>query len=59
MPAVTFKQSDLTRAVKAARAADLPVAGVEITRDGTIRVLTIVDGNKNPPQSGPEPWGDD
>lgn len=37
---VTFRQADVQRAVKGVRAEGLPVSGVEITRDGTIRVLT-------------------
>lgn len=36
----TFKQTDVTRAVKAVQAAGLEVSGVETAPDGTIRVLT-------------------
>ena len=36
----TFKQKDVERAIKAVRDAGLPVGSVEITKDGTIRVLT-------------------
>ena len=36
----TFKQADLKRAVKAVSDAGLPIGGVEITREGTIRVIT-------------------
>ena len=35
----TFKQADLVRAVKAARAAGLPVTATQITRDGTIQLI--------------------
>lgn len=35
----TFKQADLVRAVKAARAAGLAVTATHITRDGTIRLI--------------------
>jgi hypothetical protein len=35
----TFKQADLVRAVKAARAAGLPVTATQITPDGTIRLI--------------------
>lgn len=34
-----FRQSDVERAVKAACNAGLEVGGVEITKDGTIRVM--------------------
>lgn len=36
----TFKQVDVERAIKAAQKAGLKVEVVEITRDGTIRILT-------------------
>lgn len=35
----TFKQADLVRAVKAARAAGLAVTATQITPDGTIRLF--------------------
>lgn len=35
----TFKQADLVRAVKAARAAGLPVTATQITPDGTIKLI--------------------
>lgn len=38
--ATAFKQSDVTRAVRAALAAGLCVSAVEVTPNGTIRVLT-------------------
>jgi hypothetical protein len=37
---VSFREVDLRRAVKAVQAAGLPVTAIEITPDGTIRVLT-------------------
>ncbi|WP_228866168.1 hypothetical protein [Roseibium aggregatum] len=36
----TFKQTDVKRAIKAVQEAGLEVQTVEITRDGTIRILT-------------------
>jgi hypothetical protein len=47
---VTFRQRDVTAAVKAIEAAGKTVFGVEITREGTIRVIT-----HEPPRPGPEP----
>lgn len=38
--AASFKQSDVERLVRAAKAADLIVEAVEIAVDGAIRVLT-------------------
>lgn len=35
----TFRQADLVRAVKAARAAGLPVTATQITPDGTIKLI--------------------
>jgi hypothetical protein len=35
----TFRQTDLTRAMKSARAAELPVERYEIERDGKIIVV--------------------
>lgn len=37
---LTFRQSDLERAIRVAKAADLTVTGFEITPEGVIRVLT-------------------
>jgi hypothetical protein len=36
----TFRQSDVTRAVKAVRGAGVEIARVEITRDGRIILIT-------------------
>ncbi|WP_022705290.1 hypothetical protein [Pseudorhodobacter ferrugineus] len=40
----TFRQSDVARAVKAAQAAGLAIGTVEITPDGTIRVVVADTG---------------
>lgn len=40
MTQLTFKRSDLERAIKSAQGLGLPVSGFEIAPDGTIRVLT-------------------
>ena len=37
---MTFKQADLTRALRAARGAGVEIGTIEVTRDGTIRILT-------------------
>ena len=38
---VAFTQADLARALKAAKAAEIPVAAYEISADGTIRVFAV------------------
>lgn len=38
--AAAFRLSDVQRAIKAAAGSGLTVSGVEITKNGTIRVLT-------------------
>jgi hypothetical protein len=45
MPATpkTFKQADLERAIRAARACDLPILRSEVTKDGRI-ILVHFDG---------------
>ena len=35
----TFKQCDVTRAIKAARAAGVEIAGIEVDVHGTIRII--------------------
>lgn len=46
----TFKQVDVERAIKAATKAGLPVDSVEITKEGTIRLLTKRDEKVEPDQ---------
>jgi hypothetical protein len=42
---LTFKQTDLLRAIKAFQKAELPIARAEIDRDGKI-VVVVGDGKK-------------
>lgn len=51
----TFTQGDLTRAVKGAAAAGLPIARVEIAPDGKI-VLVAADGSSAAPETPLEAW---
>lgn len=41
---LTFRQRDVTAAIKAAEAAGKEVFGVRISRDGTIMLITARDG---------------
>lgn len=50
-------QANISRAIKAMKAADVPVGAVEIAPDGTVRVLSAMDVPKKPRQS-PRPWGE-
>jgi len=50
-----FRQSDLTRAVKAVIAAGLHVAGVKVSAHGDIEVLTD-DAMQDPPTQGENEW---
>jgi len=54
-----FKESDLTRAVKAARKAGLEVERVEVDRDGKIVIITGkpgASGELNGNGSAENPW---
>lgn len=50
--AAPVKQSDLTRYLKAATAAGVPVAKIEVARDGTVRIFSLAatsgDDDPNP-----------
>ena len=48
--AVAFTQADLSRVLKAARAAEMRVGAFEIAIDGTIRVFA--EGAVEPPKPG-------
>jgi hypothetical protein len=51
-PRATFRQSDITRAIKAARAAGMAVAKCEISRDGAI----IISDTAEKPLDPLEAW---
>lgn len=59
-----FKQSDVTRAIKAAGAAGIEIAYVEITPDGVIKIVpksanasaTTQDTNEWDEKYGVNPW---
>lgn len=51
----TFRQADLTRALKAAKEADCLLAGVEIRPDGSI-LLKFIEDRDEPKGIGPAEW---
>jgi hypothetical protein len=52
----TFRQRDLTRAVKAVIAAGLPVAGVKVSAQGDIEVVTGDERMQDSPTQGGNEW---
>ena len=49
-----FTEADVSRAIKAAQKAKLPIACIRITPDGEI---LVIPGNPQPvPISAPNPW---
>jgi hypothetical protein len=52
----TFRQQDVTRAVKAVIAAGLNVAGVKVSAQGDIEVLTNDAKVQDPPTQGENEW---
>ena len=52
----TFRQADVERAVKAARKAGVPVGVVEVTKDGTIRVIMAQESATRPTDSPFDEW---
>jgi hypothetical protein len=51
-----FRQSDLTRAVKAVIAAGLHVAGVKVSVQGDIEVVTGEEKTQDSPTQGENEW---
>jgi hypothetical protein len=52
----TFRQQDVTKAVKAIIAAGLRVAGVKISAQGDIEVVTGTDSAQDSPAQGGNEW---
>jgi len=55
-PPSAFRQRDVTRAVKAVIAAGLHVAGVKVSAQGDIEVLTNDAEVQHPPTQGENEW---
>ena len=51
-----FRQSDLTKAIKAVVATGLHVAGVKVSAQGDIEVLTNHAEVQDPPTQGENEW---
>ncbi|SMO95143.1 hypothetical protein SAMN06265173_12941 [Thalassovita litoralis] len=58
MPKSRVTKAEITRAIEATKSCGLPVSGVEIEADGTIRVLTsVADKAVHPSDSRiPKQW---
>jgi hypothetical protein len=51
-----FRQSDISRAMKAAQAAGAEVAAIEIDQDGRIKI--VIGKPTDEPAARPNPWDD-
>lgn len=54
--ALTFRERDVKAAIRAVRAAGETVAGVEIAKDGRIRIIVLREGM---PAETKNPWDDE
>jgi hypothetical protein len=54
----TFRQTDVTRAIKGARAAGIDVARIEIEKDGRIVILPTQSASTPPRNEWDEALGD-
>ena len=46
----TFRQADVTKAVKAVRSAGVDIVRVEVTRDGKIVIITTAEADLERPE---------
>jgi hypothetical protein len=49
----TFRQRDVTRAIRGAIAAGVDIARIEVAKDGTIVIVTAID---HEPKAGANEW---
>ncbi|RHZ92835.1 hypothetical protein D1114_16670 [Cereibacter sphaeroides] len=57
MPAASVTKSAISRAIAAWKESGLKVGGMEITKDGAIRITAAVDESEPGPQrGGPRQW---
>lgn len=58
MGAVRATKAEMARALEAWKGQGLPIGGMEILPDGTIRIIAPMDARKESPhdEGKPEPW---